>query len=113
MRSATGNTILDICLFLCLFALLMLAIFLPKLFRARKALRLGYEAAAKVYNPTGQEVYDLDIKPNVTVPPGIMWDRGYRGYLKKHGLSLTHEDEWRMRHSPYTYRDDSLRFEQE
>lgn len=113
MTSLTGNTLLDICIYLCLFALLMSAVVLPKLSRARKALREGYEAAAKVYNPQSREVYDLDIKPSITVPPGIMWNKGYMGYLKEHGLPLTHEDEWRMRHSPYTYRDDSLRFEQD
>lgn len=81
----------------------------------QKALRMGYEAAAKVYNPLGQESYALDIKPSTSLPLGILWERGYRykGYLKEHGLPLTDEDKWRIRHNPHMYRDDSLRFEQE
>lgn len=113
MSSLTVDAILKIGIFLCLCVLMLLGIVLPKLSRAKKALREGYEAAAKVYNPMGQDVYDLDIKPSITIPPSFMWNRGYKGYLKKHGLPLTHEDAWRMRHSPYMYRDDSLRFEQD
>lgn len=86
---------------------------LTETLRCKKALRMGYEAAAKVYNPLGQESYALDIKPSTSLPLGILWERGYKGYLKEHGLPLTDEDKWRIRHNPHMYRDDSLRFEQE